>query len=40
MREALVELAGNIAGSISASFNVFLCTVVAVKTLEWLEVIQ
>jgi hypothetical protein len=41
MREALVELAGNIAGSIfGISFKVFLCTVVAVKTLEWLEVIQ
>ena len=43
MREyaEFVEDMGAIVGAIfGISFKVFLCTVVAVKTLEWLEVIQ
>ena len=41
MSDALVKLAGAMVGAIfGISFKVFLYTVVAVKTLEWLEVLQ
>ena len=41
MSDTLVKLAGAAVSVIYAiSLKVFLCTVVVVKTLEWLEVIQ